>query len=410
MIALRRAESRGRWLLAGAFIVLPHLGAQTRLMDIGSSVHLVNADLATLESQMIRKDLPCEVKPTDPVLGFDLRFHTGYDVTVPLKELAGSENMLTMIFRVTPEQRKDEPVYFIQHVRVPAIEENAGGEAALNGMFDLGEGKYHVDWMMRDRSERVCSHYWDSKAELSAREKEIQMEIASGAVENSEFNQFVEDPPVHRAGGRLLNVKVLVNFAPQNQESSAMRPIDTLALVTMMRRITREPRFGRFSVVAFNIQQQSVIYRQESADRISFPALGEALRSVKPGLVHLSLLANEHGEVEFLVDLIKNEMSSPDRPDAIIFAGPKALLDDGVPKEELRPVAESVDFPVFYLNYNTIPQVIPWRDSIGNAIRVFGGTEYTISRPRDLWFAVSEMVSHIVELNQGKDNEVPASQ
>jgi hypothetical protein len=414
MRALRKAQSRGRRLRAGALSLL-FIGpctpafSQTRLTDVGGTVHLVNADLATLESQIVRKDLPCEVKPADPVLGFDLRFHAGYDVTIPLKELAGVENMLTMLFRVTPEQRKDEPVYFIQHVRVPSIQEDAGGEATLGGMFDLGEGKYHVDWMMRDRSERVCSFYWDSKAELSSRDKEIQMEIAAGVVENSAFDQFVEDPPVRRAEGRLLNVKVVVNFAPQNQNSSAMRPIDTLALVTLMRRIAREPRFGKFSVVAFNMQEQRVIYRQSSSERINFPALGEAIREVKPGLVDMKLLANEHGEVDFLVDLIKTEMSAADRPDALIFAGPKALLDDGLPKDQLKPVAEGVDYPVFYLNYNINPQAIPWRDSIGNAIRVFGGTEFTVTRPRDLWFAVSDMVTRIVESNQGRGLETPLS-
>ena len=54
--------------------------------------------------------------------------------------------------------------YFSQHVNVPAIEENAGGPAYLNGTFDVGEGKYHVDWLMRDRAERICSSNWEIEA------------------------------------------------------------------------------------------------------------------------------------------------------------------------------------------------------------------------------------------------------
>ena len=38
---------------------------------------------------------------------------------------------------------------------------------------------------------------------------------------------------------------------------------------------------------------------------------------------------------------------------------------------------------------------MPWKDSISHAIRTFKGTEYTISRPRDLWFSTYEMVSRI---------------
>jgi len=192
----------------------------------------------------------------------------------------------------------------------------------------------------------------------------------------------------------------MVNFAPQNQNSSAMRPIDTLALVTMMRRITRDPRIGKFSLVAFNIQEQRVVYRQPSSDRIEFPALGEAIGKIEPGLVDLKLLANKRGEEEFLTDLIKTELSSADRPDALIFAGPKYMVE-GSPEDELKK-AETVDYPVFYMNYNLNPAAVPWRDSIGKAIRVFGGKEYTITRPRDLFFAVTEMVGRMVESKQGR--------
>jgi hypothetical protein len=45
---------------------------------------------------------------------------------------------------------------------------------------------------------------------------------------------------------------------------------------------------------------------------------------------------------------------------------------------------------------------MPWKDSISHAIRTFKGTEFTISRPRDLWFSTSEMVSRIVRRKREK--------
>ena len=48
------------------------------------------------------------------------------------------------------------------------------------------------------------------------------------------------------------------------------------------------------------------------------------------------------------------------------------------------------------MNYNLDPQAVPWKDSISHAIRAFKGTEYTISRPRDLWLSTTEMVNRIV--------------
>ena len=79
------------------------------------------------------------VAPAKPALGFELRVLAGYEVTLPLKELSGTENWLTVLFRVAPENQKDEPVYFSQRIHVPAIEDNSKGDAYLQGVFDLGE-------------------------------------------------------------------------------------------------------------------------------------------------------------------------------------------------------------------------------------------------------------------------------
>ncbi|MCU1339417.1 MAG: hypothetical protein JWO19_4998 [Bryobacterales bacterium] len=387
-------------LIVGTLLMGLSAWAQVPLPGVGTRVQLNNSDMAVLEAQEVRKDLPCTVEPVKPALGFDLRFHGGYEINLPLRDVAGNENLLSVLVRVTSDVRKDDPMYFVQRIAVPKLPDDAKGEAALGGLFDLGEGKYHVDLLMKDRSERVCSFYWDAEAVLTDKDKEIQPAIAAGAVERAEYEQFNEEPPVERAAGKPLNIKILVNFAPQNSNLSSLRPIDTLALVTVLRRLAREPQFGRFSVVAFNIQEQRVLYRQASAERIDFPALGRAIQGVEPGKVDLKLLAQKHGEVGFLADLIKKEIAN-DHPDAVIFAGPKVLLDDSVPEDELKPLATDVNYPVFYMNYNLNPQAIPWKDAIGKAIRPFRGIEFSISRPRDLWFAVSEVVSRIVKSSQG---------
>ena len=389
------------WSLPGV------INAQVPLTGVGTRIQLNNSDMAVLETQEVRKDLACTVDPVKPTLGFDLRFHGGYEITLPMRDVAGNENLLSILVRVTPEDRKDEPSYFVQRISVPKLPEDARGDAVLGGLFDFGEGKYHLDLVMKDRSERVCSFYWDAEAVLSDRDKEIQPAISAGAVERAEYEQFNEEPPVERAPGKPLNIKILVNFAPQNASLSSLRPIDTLALVTVLRRLSRQPQFGKFSVVAFNVQEQRVLYRQSSAERIDFPALGRAIQEVQPGKVDLKQLSQKHGEVSFLSDLIKKEIAN-DHPDALIFVGPKVLLDDSVPEEELKPLASDVTYPVFYMNYNLNPQAIPWKDAIEKAIRNFRGTEFSISRPRDLWFAVSEVVSRIVKSNQAGNSLVPA--
>ncbi len=403
-----------RWVVAlgSSALVLCPLGLPLEAqVPLNRSVRINATDLAVLEARETRKDLNCTVFPVKPELGFDLRFHAGFDINLPLSEVAGQEDQLTILFRVVPDLHKDKLFYFVQHIPVPKIADDAKGDANLHGAFDLGEGSYHIDWLMRDRGERVCSFNWDSEAVLTPKDKLIEVALPPGTAQAAAREQFVEDPPVERAQGAApLTIKVLVNFAPQFYDAATMRPSDTQALVTMLRRISREPQFGKFSLVAYNIQEQRVVYRQSSADKIDFPALGQAVSKIKLGTVDAKLLAKKHGEMEFLTDLITKEVGGGDHPDALIFAGPKIMLDDSLPDDQLRPFATDVDFPVFYMNYNLDPIDMPWRDSVSHAVRLFRGTEYTISRPRDLWFAVTEMVSRIVKSKHGRTTTAVSSQ
>jgi hypothetical protein len=367
----------------------------------GNLVRTFSTDEAVLDAGESRKDLPCNVTPVKPVLGFDLRFHSGYEITLPLKELAGSEDLLTIIFRVTPDADKDNPTYFSQHYSVPKIEDDAKGDAYLSGSFEAGEGSYHVDWLMRDRSERVCSSGWDIKAEVSPKDKQGELSVAANAILASDNEIFKEEPPVHRGGNDgALNVKVMVNFAPQKASSATLRPLDTSALVSILRNISREPRICKFSIVAFNMTEQRVLYRQDNTDQIDFPALGNAVQSIATGRVDYKKLSVKNSETDFLATLLQNELRK-DEPDAVILAGPKVMLDESVPADSLKPL-ENINYPVFYMNYNLEPQRNPWRDAIGNAVKKLRGYEYTISRPKDLWSAWSDIMSRIVKLKPGR--------
>ena len=372
--------------------------AQTVMNGSGGPIRLFGTDMAVFEMKEARHDLPCHVTPSNKALvGFDLKFHAGFEVTVPLKELAGQENILTIIFRVAPLETPDSPVYFTQKIRVPEIEEEAKGEASLYGGFDLGEGKYHVDWLMRDRSERICSNYWDVDAALTNKESQMAMVIPPSTIRASDQESFKDEPPIERTSNdEPINVKILLNYAPQNPRSTVMRSLDTTALVSILRSIVREPKIGKFSLVAFSMASQQVLHRQENVDRLDFPALGDALNKMKLGTVDLSKLAIKHSETQFLSELIRAELGGTNKAEAIIFAGPKVMLEQNVEAETLKEVG-SLDYPLFYLNYNLYPAQIPWRDSISHAVKYFKGQEYTISKPRDLWLATSEVVNRIVK-------------
>lgn len=393
-----RPYSKG-WCILALLVAAVPVQAQVMLRpaEAGEVVHPMPSDVVILESDETRKDLPCTVTPRKPELGFDLRFHSGYDVTIPIHELAGEGGTLSIIFRAAPDEDRNRATYFVQHFHVPPLDEEAKGEALLEGAVDIGEGRYHVDFLLRDQAERVCSTTWTTEAALAPKEKPISLFIDTNQILQSAEQPFVNDlaSRPNAASEDGVNVKLLVNFAPQNALSPELQKSDTEALVSILKAIERDPRVAHIALVAFNMDEGRIVYRQDTANNIDFPALGKALTTVKLGTVNVAKLGQKHSQTDFLEGLIEQEIGNTSHPDAVIFAGPKAMLDADVPQEDLRRIGD-VECPVFYMNYNLNPQAVPWKDSISHAIRAFKGTEYTISRPRDLWVSTTEMVNRIV--------------
>ncbi|HLI76966.1 MAG TPA: hypothetical protein VKV02_08465, partial [Acidobacteriaceae bacterium] len=307
----------------------------------GEQVRLMPSDLTILESGEERKDLPCTVTQHKPELGFDLRFHSGYEVTMPLRELAGSGEVLTIVFRIDAQDDPAHRAYFVQHYRVPPLDDDAKGDAILQGVVDLGEGKYHLRWLMRDRQERICSSDWDVEAALPPKDKPMPLFIGPREVAETLTEPFVNDGPRSASDAPdSLDVKLLVNFAPQDALSSALQRSDTDALVSILKAIQRDPHVARVSLVAFNIEEGRVIYRQDTAGEIDFPALGQALKTMKLGTVNVARLGAPHSQTQFLQSLIEKEVATSTHPDAVIFAGPKAMLDADVPQDDLRRIGD----------------------------------------------------------------------
>ncbi len=386
-------------------ILLAAVSAASAQDSFGTHPILLPGDMAVLDADEGRKDLMCAVTPEKPLLGFDLKFHAGFSVNIPIRELEGPGDLLTTLFRVTPKgagtESNPDPVYFHQQFRVPPISSADGGTATLEGVFDVGEGSYHVDWFVHDYAGRFCSAYWDVEAARAPKDRQVTLALPPLTVRPNEDEQFQPEPPVIRSLDESpLNIKVLMNFAPQRPDSAALDPVDRMALISILRNLSRNPQIGKFSLVAFNLQEQQVLYRQDSSDHIDFPRLGEALKQLSLGTVDLRQLEKKHPDTEFLSALFKKETGEPNL-DGLIVVGPKALLDANVPDDELKQIGD-LDYPLFYMNYSLQPNLIPWKDSISRVVRFFKGREYTISGPRDLWNAVTEVVSRISKSRQAR--------
>jgi hypothetical protein len=294
-------------------------------------------------------------------LGFDFTFRSGYQVSIAMNDLADAGDLLKIVFRVVSESRRDAPVYFVQKFHVPLLEDNAKGRAELMGTFLVGEGKYHVDWLMRDIHERFCASSWDVEARLDAKDAPMSRNMAPAMIQPvvSPFSAD-ESRAEYDRRGTLLKVVIIMNFAPQNRRAATLSETDMEDLAAILRKIGDDSRICSYSLLACSIQTRQVLYRQSNADRIDLPALGGALKSLNFARVDARQLAVKDGDAAFLGNLTRQALIKDNDADGLIFVSPKYPLDVEVSRETIDSL-RLLDRPVFYLNYNLEPALFPWR-------------------------------------------------
>ena len=366
---------------------------------------LAPTDVAPLDSDESRDDLPCRVEPLDPKLEYDLTFQAGYVAYVPLDSLTGSGNRLRLLFRIRPLDGEGEPVFFRESFNVPKIKEDAEGDASLPGKYRLGPGRYEVDWLMRDRAERLCSHHWKIEAEGPGGLSELAVAPKAGVIEEFSDEPFLEEPPVRRNSGRLLHLRILASFSPVDPAKVGLNEYDSRAVVSMLRAISREPAIGTFSLVAFNAHAEKTLYEAENEPRIDFPALGDAVSETPSGVVDIEQLQDKKSGERYLQHLFEQYMTrGEDEPDAIVFVGPKVTFERN-PSAHLLHSSEQTAVPVFSFIYNRNPRSYPWRDALSTALRPFSPVEYDITSPKGFGMALKEMTARLVRAGQPPDTE-----
>jgi hypothetical protein len=388
-----------RVVLQVALLNLVPAFAQTLTQSGGrlGPVRLLPSDITVLKAEDRRLDLPCTVKPIIPTLGFDFNFHLGYEALIPFHQLTRTDS-LTVVVRITPESASREnadkkAMYFLQRRLFQSANRAVTGDAQVRGGFQSGSGKYQIDWLIRDDSERFCSAHWQVSAETRGKDREVGLRLNSGAVIPEKTELFDNEPPVQRQGTRDLKVLVLVHVAPQVSGASHMKFEETALLTSIVRSIAREPNIGAYSIAAFNLERNEILYRATSSPQIDFQALAEGVKRLEFNVMDARSLRDRAPGSGVLGDLLAAEVEK-NHPDAVIFVGPKMTENSWsahrVSKEQGAPRC-----PIFYLHYSADPTLILSKDPIVSAVKVYKGFEYTIRKPHDLFTAWSKVMSHI---------------
>ncbi len=346
-----------------------------------------------MASREPRAELSCQVSPEKPSLGFDLRFHSDYHITIRAKALADAGGWLKVVTRVTPSTETEQPAYLVHRFAIPAVAMDSRGEVVLASGFDLGPGRYRVDWIMRDARERVCSSHWD--LETKAGRPDLPLTLAPNQIVDVDRDGPDQSPQLKRDPGQPVQVKILLNLSPAKAQESILRPDDAAVLLSILRSITDQPGVALSTLVAFNLRDQKIVFRQEHTDHIDFSGLETASHSRTSGTIDIRLLRDPEGETHYLTRLLTDELGArADSPDAIIIVGPKVELDKKVPLVPLKAKG-SAPCPVVYLNYISNPNE-PVSDTIASALKAYkGATAFNIIVPRDTGSAIRELLSRI---------------
>jgi hypothetical protein len=229
------------------------------------------------------------------------------------------------------------------------------------------------------------------EARLNAKDTRLREWVPKALVQPVE-PLFMEEPAMLVSKSGLPHVSVIVNFDPQDPSSARLQDRDVESLVTILRRIGRDPRI-QMSIIACSLDAQQIFY-QEDASPIHLPALGQALQSVKFGMVDAKRLASGNSPGDFASDLIREHLKM-EKPDALIVLGRKQAGGARMSKESLDSLEDSTT-PSFYFSYNANQQPPLAQDPISSIIKRLRGLEYRLDRPKDLFNAWSEVILRIV--------------
>jgi hypothetical protein len=389
---LARLRSLGLLFLLAASTATGESGSRTRL-----DPRLQYGDLAMLNSREPRAELSCQITADKPSLGFDLRFHSDYHAAVPFNVVADAGGWLQVAMRVMATPETEHPTYLAHRFAIPAVPLGSKGGVLVSGSFDLGPGRYRVDWIMRDARDRVCSAHWNLDAKAGSGKQDLPLTLGPNQIADLERHASGNGPLVTRELAQPVQVKILLNLSPAKPQDSIVRPEDAAVLFSILRSITGQPGIVLSTVVAFNLRDQKIVYRQENDDQIDFFALEKAAQSRASGTIALSVLRDPQSETHFVTRLLTDELGAQtDTPDAIIIVGSKVSLERKVPLDSLKAKGAAM-CPVFYLNYNS-NLYESWPDTIGSALKAYkGATAYNIVSPRDVGLAVRELLARIAK-------------
>ena len=341
--------------------------------------------------------LDCHTRNYPPFLDFALRFEAGFVINCDLAQFEGRPAALAFYIRLIPKQ--GHRAILGESLKLPAISDKQKKQfnwkrfhqqIEFSGAVALGEGQYQAELLVVDDRNRIHTKTWNLKVAAKGKEKKVEPLIRPNTVSAlTVLPRHKSNLPIE-AGRRLT---VLLDAAPVVPWSLKLRAWDRAFLLGALSSLVRQSGASEVRVVAFNLDKQREIFRDEDFDDSGYRRLGAALQSLELGAISYRNLQRQNGWADLLVRLVNSELAHSDPADAVVFLGPTSRILDKVSPDAIRARAD-IGPRLFYFEYffrvgSDFPDAI---HQLTNACR---GTVYKLHSPADFAASIAKLQSRL---------------
>ena len=336
-------------------------------------------------------DIPCKVEVVGPGLDFELRFFVGFRLYAPSTPLAGPSRLFALRVLVTPLDIPDvKPSLFERNFNAGPIPPGRN-EFQVRDSFATGPGRYKVQWILVDSNGPSCYVERKIRAELPKKDRGLSLRAQPGEVVDSRLRLFRPERAIVGDGPEPpLRIKVFLNLdVPPTRGRTRIRMWELMPRFSALRALSRHPRIGNLSMVAYSVEEQTVIARHGLRDSFDYRALRTNLDELEPGFVSIDQL-QPNSDLAFFNEMLVRELPGDEAVDAYVFLGPDVYVRKNIEKELLESIGELPE-PVFFLADGRAP----WKGLVGKAVSFFNGKTFRYYDPIRMAESVEKLVREL---------------
>jgi hypothetical protein len=337
------------------------------------------------------RNIPCKVDVFGPSLDFELRFFVGFRLSAPSEPLAGPNRLFALRVLITPLDLPGvKPSLFERNFRSGPIPPGRN-EFQLRDSFATGPGRYKVQWMLLDSAGPHCYVEREVRAELRKKDRDLPLRAQPGEVVNSRLSLFRPERAIVGEGPKPpLRIKVFLNLdVPTTRGRTRIRMWELIPRFSALRALSRHPRIGSLSMVAYSVEEQTVIARHDLRSAFDYRALRTNMDELAPGFVSIEQLERD-SDLAFFNEMLVRELPGDEAVDAYIFLGPDVFVRKNREKELLESIGQLPE-PVFFLADGRAP----WKGLVGKAVSFFQGKTLRFHNPSQMADSVERLVREL---------------